>query len=406
MKIVIGNYSSPTDSRNLILNDAIYHYSTGRQLSDNFAIVTKIQGLETPPYRNGTGDWSGADGGYLSSQFYSARTITISGAYLEHEAICDVSEEAASEYDRIARLYIRSRLPIREKQQIRIFLDSGLTYTTEGYCTDLKMDYDRRTDGEYQITMYCPDPMLYLSAVDGSQGSEWYEATLYKEKSVGYVNPYELPVAWGTGGRSTSVNYTGDYAYYPQIIIQGPVKNPILMSTDTDQVFSLGASAENPTIVQILDVDENGAITNSRIYTAGAYPTNQSGVNLGLLADAASEGYGATANVTMEQNQDGDWYATTVSIVSPGQGYTVGEFLTLRAPDYIPLELSAGQKLTIDMAERTVLVDGVSRSYYINPGSEWINLVPQQINHIVFTSERDEDTKTAVIRWRLAHQGI
>ena len=406
MKIVIGNYPSPTDSRNLFLNEAIFHYRTRQKLSDNFAIVTKIQGLETPPYRNGTGDWSGADGGYLSAQFYGARVITINGVYLEHEALCDVSEEVASEYDRIARLYIRSRLPIREKQQIRVFLNNGLTYTSEGYCTDLKMDYNRVTDGEYQITFYCPDPMLYLAASDGTQGSEWYEATLYKEKSVGYVNPYELPVAWGTGGRSTSVDYTGDYAYYPQIVIQGPVTNPILMSTDTGQVFSLGASAENPTIVEILAVDENGAITDSRIHTAGAYGTNEAGVNLGLLADGASEGYGATANVTMAQNNEGNWYATSVIIVNAGQGYTVGELLTLRAPDYIPLVLSAGQTLTIDMAERTVLVDGVSRSYYINAGSEWINLVPQQINHIVFTSAEDEDTKTAIIRWRLAHQGI
>ena len=110
--------------------------------------------------------------------------------------------------------------------------------------------------------------------------------------------------------------------------------------------------------------------------------------------------------MTMAQNNEGNWYATSVIIVNAGQGYTVGELLTLRAPDYIPLVLSAGQTLTIDMAERTVLVDGVSRSYYINAGSEWINLVPQQINHIVFTSAEDEDTKTAIIRWRLAHQGI
>lgn len=406
MKIVIGNYPKPDDSRNLILNDAIYHYRTGQKLSDHFAIVTKVTGLETPPYRNGTGDWSGADGGYLSSQFYGARVITISGAYLEHEALCDVSADVASEYDRVARLYIRSRLPIRERQQIRFFFNNGLTYTTDGYCTDLKMDYDRVNDGEYQITMYCPDPMLYLAASDGSQGTEWFEATLYKAKSVGYVNPYELPVAWGTGGRSSAIDYTGDYAYYPQIIVNGPVTNPAFYSTDTEQLFSLGASAENPTTIEVTSVGDGGAITGFTITNAGAYPTNQAGANLGLETEFGSEGYGATVSVSMSQTQTGDWYATNVALATPGQGYVVGETLTLRAPDCIPLIVSAGQTLVIDMAERTVLVDGVSRSYFINPGSEWISLVPQQINHIVFTSAESTDVQQATIRWRLAHQGV
>lgn len=403
MKIVIGNYADPTDSRNLILNDEVIQYKTGEKLSDHFAIITKIEGLETPPYRNGTGDWSGADGGYLSSQFYGARVITISGAYFDKNALCDVSSQ--NEFDKLARLYIRSRLPIRQKQDCRIFLDSQLTFSTEGYCTNLKMEYNRETGGEYQITFYCPDPMLYLAATDGSQDSEWIESTLYKEKSVGYVNPYELPVAWGTGGRSAPVDYDGDYAYYPQIIIPGPVVNPVIASTNTGQTFSLGASAENPTTIKVLTVNGSGAILTYQIQNAGAYDTNQSGNGLTLSGSSTSVGYGATMNVSMAQS-GGVWSAASATLVNAGSGYQANEILTVNAPSYIPFSVASGQSVVIDMQNRTVTVDGVSRSYFINPGSEWIYLIPQTLNHIVFTSAGEDDVKYATIRWRTAYQGI
>ena len=100
MKIVIGNYPSATDSRNLILNDNVKTSDT----TETFTIVTKVEGLETAPYRNGTGDWSGADGGYISSHLFSARVITISGVYIDHRAGCDDSTATDSQFDHLARL--------------------------------------------------------------------------------------------------------------------------------------------------------------------------------------------------------------------------------------------------------------------------------------------------------------
>ena len=190
MKIVIGNYPSATDSRNLILNENV-KTSTSTEM---FAIISKVEGLETAPFRNGTGDWSGADGGYLSSHLFSARTITISGTYIDRMAGCDFSTTNVDQFDHLARLYIRSRLPIRQKLKIRIFMDSGMTFYTEGYCVDIKMELTYIGYGDYQITMYCPDPALYRGDSDGTLGSEWNINTLRKHNDVGYKSSWKSSV--------------------------------------------------------------------------------------------------------------------------------------------------------------------------------------------------------------------
>ena len=430
MKIVIGNRPSPTDIHNLILNDEV-------QTSDRvttFALVTKVEGLETAPYRNGTGDWSGADGGYISSQLFSARTITISGVYIDKQAGCDYGAAGLGQFERLARLYIRSRLPIRTKQYIRIFTDSGMTFYTEGYCVDIKMDFVHIGYGEYQITMYCPDPALYLGAQDGSLGSEWNMATLRQHNNTGYVSSEMTDdgveyahmeqidgenhgIVWGTGGRSTPVEYTGDFPYYPQFVVapQGEelVTNPSFYSINEDKFFGLGYPNTDAAKFVVTSVNVDGGVTAISIDEAGSYDADYSGNKIVLRAahyendgTRTDFGMGATASLTATQGEDGLWSFDSITIMDAGEDYQVGDILTPQIAGATILQVLPGQTLVVDMAEHTALLDGQSVAYYITPGSEWFQLDALSSNNIIFSSADDNIGEAAKVRWRNGYMGI
>ena len=415
MKIVIGNYPSATDSRNLILNTEVNHYQTGSQLSPLFAFITSIEGLETPPYRNGTGDWSGADGGYLSSQLFSARTITISGSYIDRNANCDYSSETSGQFDHLARLYIRSRLPIRTKQYMRIFMDNGMTFHTEGYCVDLKMEYNYFGHGDYQISFYCPDPAIYRGGADGTLGSEWNVATLAKTHPVGYANPARVDnthgIIWTAGGRTTAVVYTGDQPYAPQFVITPEenthITNPQFYSVNQNKTFGLGYPESSIAQITVTSVS-SGAVTGVSITEGGSYDTDYSarGIAMQEYISTSNTGDGCTLTLTATKNNDNLYEFTSATIVNGGTNYVVGDILTPYIAGASILTISAGRTLTIDMYEHTVMLDGSSRSYYITPGSEWFELEPLSTNNITFSSASSTDYDKALIRWRNGYQGI
>lgn len=432
MKIVIGNYPSATDSRNLILNENVKTSSS----TEMFAIISKVEGLETAPFRNGTGDWSGADGGYLSSHLFSARTIIISGTYIDRMAGCDFSTTNTDQFDHLARLYIRSRLPIRKKLNIRIFLDSGMTFYTEGYCTDIKMELTYIGYGDYQITMYCPDPALYRGDIDGTLGSEWNINTLRKNNDVGFVSSEmtedgekdaymtyneDMPgnnqgIVWKTGGRSTPVSYTGDFPYYPQFIVSSPNKyitNPVFYSVTEGKFFGLGYPDGSVAKYEVSEVGADGEILAVSQTEAGSYESDYTSKNVmmrtykSVNSDSRAEyGSGAVFDLTATQNEDKTWSFSELSIRDAGEKYEVGDIITPYIPGASILQIAPNQTLTIDMAEHTALLDGRSVAYYIMPGSEWFQLDPLTNNNIVFESADEEDADSAKIRWRNGYLGI
>lgn len=430
MKIVIGNYGDPTDGRNLILNENV----TIDHQTQMLTIISNIEGIDTAPYRNGTGDWSGADGGYISSQLFSARTITITGTYIDKRAGCDFATENEAPFDHIARLYIRSRLPIRTKQHIRIFLDSNMTFITEGYCVDIKMDYSYVGYGEYQITMYCPDPALYRCDTNGALGSEWNFATLRKENQIGYIHSEKTDdgvkyatmenvdgdnhgIVWKQGGRSTPVVYAGDFPYQPQFIIQPGdneyITNPMFVSLTDDKFFGLGYPDSEVAKIVVSSVDANGAILGIAIEDGGHYESDFSAN--GILAKAYSYvndgtreefGAGATINLDALQNPDGMWEFVSATVKNGGASYQVGDVLVPQIAGASILQLSHGDKCVIDMAEHTAMLNGESVAYYITPGSEWLTLSAQTANNIIFQTADDKDADYAQIRWRNGYLGI
>ena len=82
--------------------------------------ISTVSGLETPPIRNNTGDWSGRDGGFMSSQLYSARTITIQGFYWDKNYACRWDGVEMEDFPYSVREKLANYLKIRQKYDIFI----------------------------------------------------------------------------------------------------------------------------------------------------------------------------------------------------------------------------------------------------------------------------------------------
>jgi len=113
--------------------------------------IQSISGLETPAVRTGSGIYAGADGGYVVSQFYGTRTIVVKGFFIGR---------CSSEMNDKRQSFLR-RLPLRYIFGITIEDFEQQYWYTEGYVSDIKCEITAPRVGEYQITILCPDPLIY-----------------------------------------------------------------------------------------------------------------------------------------------------------------------------------------------------------------------------------------------------
>lgn len=248
-----------------------YNTYTGLEFgnSGERILITSVSGLEIPPIRNNNGDWSGRDGGYMSSQLYSARVITITGFYWDADANCGMYKDYR---DYINKDSIRERLAnafsIRKLYPIFVSFVNGKSYYTEGYMTDFRMDYSNYRTGSYQITFYCPDYAFAIADKYGDSSSVWRTANLQKEELGGHPVPKDLPVWFQSGTQATTVNYAGLIPGYPTITIKGPVVNPTIYNKTTEQIFTIGSRAtplslrEGQTLV--IDMQNRQVTVNDR----------------------------------------------------------------------------------------------------------------------------------------------
>lgn len=225
-------------------------------------MITSVSGMEIPPIRNNNGDWSGRDGGYMSSQLYSGRTLTISGFYWDNEANCSVYKGGL--YGPSVREKLVNALTIRKLYPIFISFVNGKNFYTEGYLTDFKMDYTNYKTGNYQITFYCPDYALAIADIYGDASSIWRNSELSKEEPGGHLVPEDLPVLFDSGMHAAIIDYKGLIPGYPTITIRGPVTNPVIYNQATKQQFMMG-SLDDPFMLvagQTMTIDmENRQVT-------------------------------------------------------------------------------------------------------------------------------------------------
>lgn len=217
-----------------------------------YHLESPISGLDKPPIRMGADDWSGRDGGYVSSQFYSSRVIVLSGFYK-----ADTCEEA----DEI-RLTLSEYLPIRTSLPMYIETFSGKLYFTQTYLKDFKMDIIGATYGKYQITLVAPDPLLYDAGDGINPDSGWQTLDVYKLIGGGYITEYDMPVQWTPGTTPTVAVNSGDIIIYPQFKITGAVQNPRITNHTTNKFVQVNITTTSPDDELIIDMGQRTITLN------------------------------------------------------------------------------------------------------------------------------------------------
>lgn len=206
--------------------------------------IKSVYGLETPPIRNNANNWSGNDGGYMSSQLYGARTITINGFYMDESAFCEGVETV--------RQKLIKNLRIRKNYPLFFELGNKEIFSTSGFLFDFKMDFTSYNYGEFMITFYCPDEGLYIAEQFGDVDSITKRKRINKEKGGGHLVPENLPVLFEEG-RSQSVIYNkGTENYYPIFELLGPFTNYITITNQTtNQSFTIDRTIVENEVITI-----------------------------------------------------------------------------------------------------------------------------------------------------------
>lgn len=213
--------------------------------NSKYQLSAPLSGLTAPDIRTGDGLYSGVDGGYVSSQLYGFRTIVLQGFYIGRDC-----EEADN-----LRVDLMTKLHIRYLYPVYITTFSGKHYFVEGYITDIKSDITNPVSGEYQITILCPDPIIY----DGGDGlnadSAWFEQVFYKEDPGGFIVKYVVPVLWDGGQMATVINNLGEVEAYPIITMIGKTTNPKITNLTTNEFIELDRTTSAGDVL-VIDMKE------------------------------------------------------------------------------------------------------------------------------------------------------
>ncbi len=221
-----------------------------------YKVSAPIAGLDSASIRTASGDFSGRDGGYVSTQFYGSRTIVISGFYIAKN--CEDADRLRSDLSKTIK--IRKKLPL----YIETF--SKKHYLAEVFMVEYRSDVVAPNHGEFQITFLAPDPFFY-DAGDGADPYTGYlQALFYKPESGGYTIPYSLPVEWLVGNTATPIVNNGSVPVFPQIVLENEYHHPVVINLTTQKYVELDIDMLDGDKV-IIDM-ENREITKNGVSIA------------------------------------------------------------------------------------------------------------------------------------------
>ena len=196
-----------------------------------FKISAPIDGLETPPIRNSTMNYSGKDGGLVTGQYYSPRLITITGFIISSTA--QTHEQA--------RRQLQEALPIREDLDFIVNTFADLEYISSVRLLDFKMSIIDPVGSQFKIDLFASDPNLYTGDIQS--------ALVSLEEGGGFLLPTVVfPIIFDPGTAPTIVTNSGAVDVLPIITIEGTATNPRITKTETGEYVevqvTMGASDE------------------------------------------------------------------------------------------------------------------------------------------------------------------
>lgn len=217
---------------------------------NGLALLTEIQGLSIPTIRSSSGNFSGRDGGYLSSQFFGTREIVIDGVAWGNTAL-----ESEQNFARLLKA-----IPIRQLLPMYIRVASGQTYLAHVSVMDFKYALNNDMLHKFQMTLLSPSPNLYIANPD-DENDGWNSEVLEPVTGGGYITPFVLPVEWDDSSQITIIDNTTTSIAYPQIILNGMFVNPIIRNLTTGEQIGLNITTTAGDVV-VIDISDRTITLN------------------------------------------------------------------------------------------------------------------------------------------------
>lgn len=223
-----------------------------------FKILTPISGLDTPPERNSTGDYSGADGGFQGAQYYSLRDVTLTGIIL--------SPDITSHY--IDRQLFLNAFPINVDLNITFIMPNGQSLYMLARRKNLTCEQDGPSMSNFKIDLLSGDPLLY----DVTGGSA-INVSVPIKSGGGFILPVITPIVSGAGSGPTSINNTGVAEILPLITITNSANTPVITNLTTGEFIKINVTMSNSDVL-IIDMKQRTITLNGANVLAERDPTS------------------------------------------------------------------------------------------------------------------------------------
>lgn len=183
-----------------------------------------VKGFAIPEIRTSSAVLTERDGGYVASQFYGMRKVSIQGRIFGED------EAELEEKRKEIMAAVRQR-----SIAIELITNAGNSYLVNGHLTDSEMDFDRLINSsDFRFEFLCPDPVIY----DNTDGTA-LSIQVGKQRGGGYIFPYVLPVGWQAGSGEVTARNNGNTPVKPVIKFKGSMTDPTLINVTTGKLVQL-----------------------------------------------------------------------------------------------------------------------------------------------------------------------
>lgn len=206
-----------------------------------------VKGFAIPEIRTSSAVLTERDGGYVASQFYGMRKVSIQGRIFGED------EAELEEKRKEIMAAVRQR-----SIAIELITNAGNSYLVNGHLTDSEMDFDRLINSsDFRFEFLCPDPVIY----DNTDGTA-LSVQVGKQRGGGYTFPYVLPVSWQSGSGEVIARNNGNTPVKPVIKFKGSMIEPTLINVTTGKLVQLsGFSAPEGSEV-VIDTRTRSVLLN------------------------------------------------------------------------------------------------------------------------------------------------
>lgn len=206
-----------------------------------------VKGFAIPEIRTSSAVLTERDGGYIASQFYGMRKVSIQGRIFGED------EAELEEKRKEIMAAVRQR-----SIAIELITNAGNSYLVNGHLTDSEMDFDRLINSsDFRFEFLCPDPVIY----DNTDGTA-LSIQVGKQRGGGYIFPYVLPVIWEAGSGEVTARNNGNTPVKPVIKFKGSMTDPTLINVTTGKLVQLsGFSAPEGSEV-VIDTRTRSVLLN------------------------------------------------------------------------------------------------------------------------------------------------